>query len=163
MSVGVHIDLQPDSAILPALARLALGGNDKTQLFNEIGISLAENTRLRFSDQAGPDGTAWTPSRRAIAQGGDTLRDTGRLMASITHALLPDGVEVGTNVAYAPTLHFGATITAVSAPYLRFKIPGGGWARKKSVTIPSRQFLGVNDEDEETVLDLISAFLERPQ
>jgi phage virion morphogenesis protein len=160
MALGVRVQVSDDSAVIAALARLALDGDDKRALLDEVGITLAENARLRFSDQVSPDGTPWKPSFRAIAQGGETLRDTGLLVASITHQLLSaDAVEYGTNVPYATALHYGAEIKATNAPYLRFKIPGGGWARKKSVTLPAREFLGLSNEDEEQVVDIIDHFL----
>lgn len=160
MSLGVRVHIDPDSAVTSALARLALDRHDKFALLDQIGITLSENARLRFGDQVSPDGTPWKPSFRAIAQGGETLRDTGVLMASITHQLLSaDAVEYGTNVPYATALHYGAEIKATNAPYLRFKIPGGGWARKKSVTLPAREFLGLSNEDEEQVVDIIDHFL----
>lgn len=159
MSIGIRVQIDPDSGVLSALAKLALDRDDKTTLLDEIGINLAENARLRFTDQVDPDGQGWKPSLRAKAQGGETLRDTGRLMASITHAVSGDAVEYGTNLFYAPFLHFGADIKAVAKPYLTFKVPGGGWARKKEVTLPARPFLGLSDEDEQLVVDIIGNFL----
>jgi phage gpG-like protein len=96
-----------------------------------------------------------------LKQGGDTLRDTGALLASLTHEVLADGVAYGTNVPYAPTLHFGATIKASGSDYLTFRIPGGGWAKKREVTIPARPFIGLDGEDEQSVLGLIGDFLAR--
>lgn len=159
MSIAVRITASNDSAVLSALAQLALDRDDKTALLNEIGINLVENARLRFSDQVAPDGTPWVPSIRALNQGGDTLRDTGALLASLTHAVLADGVEYGTNVPYATTLHFGDTIRASGSNYLHFRIPGGGWARKREVVIPARPFLGLDSDDEQLVVDIIGNFL----
>jgi len=159
MSIGVRITVGDDSAVLSALSKLALDRDDKTALLNEIGVNLVENARLRFSDQVAPDGTPWQPSLRAINQGGDTLRDTGTLLASLTHAVLSEGVEYGTNVPYAATMHFGDTIRASAAPYLTFRVPGGGWAKKKEVTIPARPFLGLDSDDEQMVVDIIGNFL----
>lgn len=157
--IGIQVRVQ-DQGVLSALSRLALEDADKAALFDEIGINIAENTRYRFGQQIAPDGTAWKPSHRAENQGGETLRDTGRLLASITHNVLPDGVEVGTNVAYAAPLHYGAEIHAKNGPYLKFHIPGGGWAQKKSVTLPARPFLGLDAEDNALVTDIISHFLQ---
>lgn len=159
MSIGVRITTT-DGHALAAMAQLMMTAENKTRLFDEIGTSLAESARMRFIDQAGPDGQPWQPSVRAQRQGGETLRDKGILMNSITHVVLPDGVEYGTNVPYAGPLHFGAEIRAVNGPFLRFKIPGGGWVRKKAVTLPARPFLGLNDEDEQTVSGIITTFLQ---
>lgn len=159
MSIGARVRIEPTDAILPALSRLALDRDDKSTLLDEIGINLSENARLRFGDQVAPDGNTWAPSVRAKLQGGETLRDTGRLMGSITHIVSGDSVEYGTNVDYAAALHFGAEIKSVSGPYLTFKIPGGGWVKKKSVTLPARPFLGLSTEDEDMVIDVIDSFL----
>lgn len=158
MSLGVRINIPDDSAVLSALSQLALSGSDKTALLDEIGINLVENARLRFIDQTDPDGNPWKQSARAAAQGGETLRDTGRLMNSITHSVGSDFVEYGTNVAYAMPLHFGAEIRAVNAPYLKFKI-AGRWANVKEVTLPARPFIGLSTEDEQLVVDIIETFL----
>lgn len=50
-----------------------------------IGRYLKTSTQLRFRAQKGPDGKAWPPSQRARAEGGQTLRLTGRLRNSITY------------------------------------------------------------------------------
>jgi len=159
MSIAVRANISPDTTVLAALSQLALERDDKTSLLDEIGINLSENARVRFGDQVSPDGSTWVPSVRAKLQGGETLRDTGRLMGSITHIVSGDSVEYGTNVDYAAALHFGAEIKSVSGPYLTFKIPGGGWAKKKSVTLPARPFLGLSTEDNDMVIDVIGSFL----
>ena len=158
MSIAVRIAIK-QSSILEALVALSMDKDDKAAVLDEIGINLVENTRLRFSDQVTPEGEAWVQSLRAINQGGDTGRDTGRLLNSINHFVSGNSVEVGTNVAYAMPFHFGAHIEAKNSPWLKFQVPGGGWAQKASVDIPARPFLGISDEDEETVLDIISGFL----
>ena len=158
MSIGIRITTT-DGRALAAMAQLMMTAENKTRLFDEIGVSLTEAARLRFIDQAGPDGQPWVPSYRATNQGGETLRDKGVLMNSLTHVVLADGVEYGTNVPYAGPLHFGAEIQAVNGPFLRFKIPGGGWVSKKSVTLPARPFLGINADDEQTIADIINDFL----
>lgn len=157
MSIGAQVQIK-DEGVLVALSRLALEGSGKRELLDLIGIGEAENTRLRFVDQKGPDGVAWIPSIRAKTQGGDTLRDTGRLMNSITHRTADDFVEVGTNVLYAAMMHGGGTIKATGGGYLKFKI-GNRWSQKKSVTIPARPFLGLDSDGEQEVIGLIDQFL----
>lgn len=145
--------------MLEALGRLALDRDDKSELLGQMGTEVAENTRLRFSDGEDPEGTPWIPSWRARLQGGETMRDKGVLMNSISHIVHGDSVEVGTNVPYALPLHFGATIRAVNGPYLRFKVPGGGWVSKREVTLPARPFLGITDEDAVGITSIINHFL----
>ena len=161
MSIATRVTIKSDS-VLAVLSRLALDPTDKRGLLNDIGVGLADNTRIRFVDQRSPDGDPWVPSLRALAEGGETLRDTGRLMASITHNVLPDGVEVGTNVPYAAPLHFGATIRPTAGQYLRFPVPGAGWATVSEVELPARPFLGLDADDEQYVVDVVSQFLNTP-
>ncbi len=161
MSLAVRLTATDNGTVSAALNRLVLDASDKAELFNEIGINLVENARLRFSDEVSPDLIPWKPSHRAVNQGGKTLRDTGNLMASLTHEVLSNGVAYGTNVPYATTLHFGATIKASGTDYLTFRVPGGGWAKKREVEIPARPFIGLDTEDEQVVVDLIGAFLTR--
>lgn len=156
----VRISLQEDSALLPALARLALDKDDKADLLDELGLNLVESARLRFIDQVDPDGNPWKPSIRAQKQGGETLRNTGRLMNSLTHRVDGDSVEYGTNVDYALPLHYGADIKPVASKYLTFRIPGVGFVRKKQVILPARPILGLSQEDGEATLDIINNFLQ---
>ena len=155
--IAVRVQVK-DEGVLAALSRLHMDNDDKRELLDMIGIGEAENTRLRFVDQHAPDGQPWTPSIRATKQGGDTLRDTGRLMNSITHRVGGDYVEVGTNVFYAAMMHEGGTIHALGSGYLKFQI-AGAWAQKRSVTIPARPFLGLDADGEQEVIDLIDQFL----
>ena len=157
MSIAVQIQVK-DEGVLAVLGRLALDNDTKHELLDLIGINESENTRLRFSDQQGPDGVPWEPSLRVKLHGGDTLRDTGRLMNSITHRVGGDYVEVGTNVFYAAMMHEGGTIHALGGGYLKFQV-AGAWAQKRSVTIPARPFLGLDADGEQEVIDLIDQFL----
>jgi hypothetical protein len=69
-----------DEEVRRVLGRLLDLGRDLRPVTDEIGRTLVKNTELRFDvDQAGPDGTPWLPSLRAKLQGGQTLKDTGRL------------------------------------------------------------------------------------
>ena len=157
MSIAVRVEVKSGS-VLAALSRLSLEPDGRRELLDMIGAGEADNTRLRFSDQTGPDGVPWIPSIRARSQGGETLRDTGRLMNSITHRTASDFVEVGTNVMYAAMMHGGGTIQATGGGYLKFRI-GDRWSMKKSVTIPARPFLGLDSEGEQEVIGLIGQFI----
>ena len=72
------------------------------------------------------------------------MRQTGQLARSIHGTVNRLGKRVkatlGTNLVYAPTHEYGATIKAKNAPYLKFKI-GNQWVSTKQVKIPARPFL----------------------
>lgn len=158
MSIATRIEIADDTPIIQAMSQLMLEGSRKAELFDEIGAALVTGASLRFVDQVSPDGTPWKQSVRASQQGGDTMRNTGRLMSSLSHNVFGDAVEYGTNLEYAHVLHFGAVIKPVNGNYLTFKI-GAIWARVKQVVLPSREFLGVSNDDETEVLSIINRFL----
>ena len=134
---------------------------DHTKLMHTIGSLLESNTKDRINTGVGTDDKPWQKSWRAKMQGGTTLRDTSRLYNSITYNIVDGGkrVVVGTNVKYAPVMHFGATIKARSGKYLKFKTTMGGWAQIQSVIIPARPFLGMSVDDSQEVLFEIEEYL----
>lgn len=97
-----------------------------------------------FTGQKDPWDRPWKPSIRAEATGGQTLRKTARLQRSMTSkaalAVSPQGFEIGTNVQYAATHQYGATITPTKARTLRFKV-GKKWVLAQRVEIPARPFI----------------------
>lgn len=154
------ITIQADSSPIEAVLN-QLGNFDslKAQLFDEIGAGLESSVHNRFLTGTGVDGNPWKISWRAKLQGGETLRDTGRLMNSYTHNVLSSGVEVGTDVAYAPHLHYGATILPKNGQYITFAV-GGQYRKVKQSIIPPRTQLGLDAEDEVMVLDIVGSFID---
>ena len=154
------IIIQADSSPIEAVLK-QLGSFDslKAQLFDEIGAGLVNSIQHRFLTGTGVDGNPWKISWRAKLQGGETLRDTGRLMNSYTHNVLSSGVEVGTDVAYAPHLHYGATILPKNGQYITFAV-GGQYRKVKQSILPPRTQLGLNAEDEAMVLDIVGSFID---
>lgn len=134
---------------------------DHSKLMHNIGSVLEHNTKQRINTGIGTDDKPWQKSWRAKMQGGTTLRDTSRLYNSIKYTVLDGGrrVVVGTNVAYAPVMHFGATIRAKAGKYLKFKTTMGGWAQIQSVIIPPRPFLGMSVDDSQEILFEIEEYL----
>lgn len=154
------ITIQADSSPIEAVLK-QLGNFDslKNQLFEEIGAGLVNSIQHRFLTGTGVDGNPWKISWRARMQGGETLRDTGRLMNSYTHNVLSSGVEVGTDVAYAPHLHYGATILPKNGQYITFAV-GGQYRKVKQSILPPRTQLGLDAEDEAMVLDIVGSFID---
>lgn len=154
------ITIQADSSPIEAVLK-QLGSFDslKSQLFDEIGAGLVDSVQHRFLTGTDVNGNPWKISWRARMQGGETLRDTGRLMNSYTHNVLSSGVEVGTDVAYAPHLHYGATILPKNGQYITFAV-GGQYRKVKQSILPPRTQLGLNAEDEAMVLDIVGSFID---
>lgn len=101
--------------------RLPLGG-DMTPAMQNLARVLKTGALMRFRSQEGPDGTAWTPSRRVADGGGQTLSLSGRLRRSLTTASSRTTATVGTNDIRAAIHHFGGTIRAKKGPFLSIPI-----------------------------------------
>lgn len=119
-------------------------------LSNVAAEAAREELARSFAEGVDPWDRPWKPSMRAVLEGGQTLSDTGRLRRSFTHRAWPDGFAIGTNVLYAATHQYGATITPKRAKALRFRLPGGRgkrkggkgrWVTVKQVQIPARPFI----------------------
>jgi len=116
---------------------------------------LAEEARtqalLGFEQSRDPYGEPWKP----VARGGQPLLDTGRLHNSLRPVSSPNGFTISTNVKYAATHQYGATIKAKrpgiigralgrKGKPLTFKVGPPGkqvWRSKYEVKIPRRQFM----------------------
>ena len=141
-----------------ALGRAAQKMKNRKEMMDSVGEALVSGTIRRFADEEGPDGEKWKPSRRALAQGGQTLVDTGRLRNSIDYAATPDKVMVGTNLPYALIHQKGGTITPKTRKHLKFK-GANGWATVDKVSIPPRPFIGISNEDMEEAKATVAAFM----
>ena len=113
------------SAIAPWISALSTALLVNTRpLLAEIGEIVLSQAQDSFENQAAPDGAPWEPSQRALATGGQTLVDSGQLLASLGVAVLPEAVEVGSNKVYAAIHQFG-----------------GKAGRGRAVEIPARPYL----------------------
>ena len=157
MAVRLTLDLD-DAPAADGLARLIDLGEHLDPILGGIGGILEQSARDRIGvTNLGPDGTPWTPSRRARRKaGGRTLWDTGRLVASLTHSVSGGSVSVGSGVIHAGVHQFGATIRPKTARALSFVGADGTRRTVKSVTIPARPYLGVSAEDRDDILDLLA-------
>lgn len=131
---------------------------DKAGLMNAIAEGLRTSTVERFGEEESPEGRKWEASIRARSEGGKTLQDTNVLMNSIRSEADSTGASIGTNTVYAATHQFGdtRTIRAKNGKYLHFRI-GERWVNVPAVTveIPARPFLGVSEEDEKEIMELL--------
>lgn len=143
-------------------------------LMLEIGEEIADSTMRRFATSTGPDGERWAPNtettilRYLEGSGGvygkkdgrltrkgagvvmgkkPLIGETRNLSSTIDYQLDGDlSVMVGTPAIYGAVQQFGAE---------RGSLGGGSpWG-----DIPARPFLGLSDEDEQTILDLVASYL----
>jgi phage virion morphogenesis protein len=134
-------------------------------LMEVAGAVLENSVRERFRTGSGPGGVPWPPSRRVAQGGGRTLVDKGGLESSIASEASVNRVEVGViaktrSAKFAHVHQFGATITPKKGPYLAFRGADGHMVFAKSVTIPARPFLGIDQEDRQDLVDAWTAYLE---
>ncbi|SAI74571.1 Mu-like prophage protein gpG [Bordetella ansorpii] len=162
-------------ALDAALTRLGALGRSPRPMFQAFANYGENSTRLRFERQAGPDGAAWKPSRRAAKTGGKTLILSRRLLRSITSVYGGDFAAWGSNVVYAPIHQLGGVIErAPHSVRVRLRTDARGsllrqagakklavFARDRhtrareswhevqayKIRMPARPFLGVNRED----------------
>lgn len=155
---AIQTNLSGDTEEL--LKRLSsLGKIKKRGMLSAIADGLRSTTVDRFTTERDPQGRKWQDSIRASETGGKTLTDTSQLKDSIRSEVTDNGIAVGTNDIRAATLQYGdtRTIRAKNGRYLAFQV-GGKWRNVESVTIhiPARPFLGISEEDEQEIQDIIN-------
>lgn len=128
-----------------------------------IGVELVGSTHMRFVTQTDPDGQAWRALNTEYAaekRNSWILTESGRLRDSINSQASADEVRIGTNVIYAAAHQFGAEIKPKNASHLFFRI-GGNLVVTDSVTLPDRPFLGISDQDETSIAEIVFDFVDR--
>lgn len=108
---------------------------------------LAQELETITADNFDSESFGGSPWARKKWGGGKTLTNTGELRDSITSRASSHTAEIGTNLVYARIHHYGGTIQAKNKPHLVFATPNG-FARVKSVDLPSRPFLPVSPSGE---------------
>ena len=141
------------------LARAKREAVNLTTAMDRISELMLENVNRRFANEVGVSGVPWKRSRRAIEDGGKTLRDKGFLQRSIDRRSGPDFAEVGVEgggpqVTYAAIHQFGGTITPKNKKALSF---GGRLVSK--VVMPARPYLGFDPEEREDIEAILSRHL----
>jgi phage gpG-like protein len=151
-----------------------------------VQSSIEENFKQngRFGSGRFGGGTQrWKVSRRAKAQSGQTLQDTGQLAASVrvnVHAgSTPKDIviEMGSNKPYAAIHHFGGNIpvTDKMKNYFKYRFYNAGNKQDKAkwgglskyaehnsiIKMPARPFLVLQDEDVSRINKKIIEFIGR--
>lgn len=160
-----------DRSIIAALRQIAGRLGDVGPGLKAIGETLSESTKRRFETSTGPDGEKWssnspvtimqylgayknsfTKAGRLSSKGADRVMakrpligETRSLFSTITWTISGSSVLIGSPMIYAGVQQFGANAHAFGSS------PWGD--------IPARPFLGVSDDDEHDILDLMSKFL----
>jgi len=196
----IRIELKSDG-LRETLARLEGRLSNFAMPLEEVGLYMVSSTIRKIKSNIPPPNS---PLTQKVKGGNLTLRDTGRLMSSITYRKGPDYVAIGTNVKYARIQQLGGTITPKRAKKLAIPasaetrnimrkhgasvraalggLKSSGWriwfreksimgvkskgkpevlfVRKKSVKIPARPFLKVDDADRRVIVNIFRRYLE---
>ena len=145
-------DIQGLARLVTRIRKMATDAQRVERPLRAAGELMRRSIEQNFRAQGRPaKWQALAPStrarrRRGRGRGGpQILIDTARLKNSIGYCVMTEGVEVGTNVRYAPRQHFG--------------YPGGkGRGRSKT---PARPFLMVQDEDIPAIGEIFKRHLGR--
>lgn len=131
-----------DFAELAALrAKLARVGQDGLKrVSKQVAIEAQALVTDSFARGVSPDGVAWAPLK---VRAGQPLRDTGRLLASLTPQDTGSGFVISTDVVYAALHQQGGTIRTKRKRALYSAKAGRFFG--VSVTIPARPFLPTGD------------------
>ena len=122
----------------------------------EIGDILVQSTQNRFGTKIAPSGATWAPNSPvtvAIKGHGSQLRGESKALGDTIHPQL-DGtkaVEVGSNMIYSAVQQFGQLKGASGSTRRGAPIPWGD--------IPPRPFVGVSQEDEERITEIMADYL----
>lgn len=146
-----------DTKIQSALGRLLALGRNAAPVMQDIAMLGENSTRMRFRTQKGPDGVSWKKSLRAQITGGRTLTKDGHLGNSISSDYGADFAMWGVNRIYAAIHQLGGEIRAKAGGALKIPLTGGGFVLVKSVKMPARPYLGVNDDNERDILGLLES------
>lgn len=161
MSDGFPVSFELREDVTAALDALARAGVELRTPMKDIAGHLADTTRDRFETQTSPAGVPWKKSERAIADGGQTLVDSGDLLASIAERWGDDFAEAGPEASgggavYAGIHQDGGTIRAKNGKALSF-----AGRLVASVTIPKREYVGFTDENADYAVATLAGHLAR--
>ena len=129
-----------DSALRAALARLAQAGADLRAPFATFGEHLDLVARERWDHQVAPDGSPWQDLKRATWRRKRTnqiLVESRDLRDTLRYVPDADELAFGTDRLYGATHQFGADERG----------------------IPARPFLGITDEDEIELTEILKDWL----
>ena len=129
--------LETKLTIAPAWLKLAVFHLPMDKVGKRLHTSALQN----YNQQRSPAGIPWIPSLRAEKEGGKTLIDTGLMLASLTYVSGADWAEVGypRGAKNIPAwLHYGV----------------------RQNNLPSREHLGVREEDQTVIDDIMQRYFE---
>jgi len=135
-------------AVERAIQDLINKGVDLTAPMKSIGEEMINRTQQRFRDKEAPDGTPWadnSPVTEKRKGHGRVLEgESNELAKQFSYSAASNSVEWGSLMVYAAMMNWGGT--KAEFPHLWGDIPG-------------REFIGLNDDDEDEVLAILADHL----
>ena len=114
----------------------------------EAAVIIESQTKRRISeDKTGPDGDPWRDWSASYAQ----TRHSG-------HSLLQGNNSLLTSIAFDQ--QGGQTLVGSDLPYAAIHQFGGEAGRNKAVTIAARPYLGLSDDDQRELEDILSDYIQ---
>ncbi|NNG44982.1 phage virion morphogenesis protein [Pseudoalteromonas sp. NEC-BIFX-2020_002] len=147
---GASIDISTEgaTAVSDVLTQLVKNLDNLAPALGNVGEHLMLTHRDHFDEQRSPDGDPWQAlspdyakskkkNKDKILRLNDILRDT------FAYNVGDESLEFGTNMEYAAIHQFGGTSDMIP----------------RLAVIPARPFLGLSQDDEKEVIEILSDFL----
>lgn len=172
-----------NTKILKKIKFMIKATEDLSYPLMRISHMMKIDIQTNFDKQQSYDGIPWKRSKRAILQGGVTLKNTGRLYGSFKYKSGKNFARVGTNVKYARTLNQGVekgefgtkTITVKTFKRRVYKLTKKGKKSKRATKvqvkehqrtinipwgdIPGYKFMGISEQSKEKYIEEIKDFI----
>ena len=113
----------------------------------DIGEELLQSTDARFRREQGPDGAPWAPLKPA------TLRQKKRTKRPFI--LQEEGLRGGLRGSINYRIHGTQLSLGSPLPYARIHQLGGQAGQGHAVRIPARPYLGVSEDDQAAINEII--------
>lgn len=147
---GAYIEISPTgfANVAEILIEVIAKVENLSPVLGDIGEYLQLSHREHFDNQQGPDGQSWQTlspnylkqkpkNAHQILRLNDIMRDT------LAYHVDPDELVFGSNMEYAAIHQFGGTSDM----------------KPQLAAIPARPFLGLSNQDEQEVIEILKAFL----
>lgn len=150
----IRIDLLGGEAVRARIRAAGDAFENPHPVLARIGEYLVGTTKERFRTERDPSGAPWAPLSEAMRRRKRKNRDRiltleGYLGSQISWRASRDELLVGSDRVYAGTHQFGAKKGQYGKTSRGSPIPWGD--------IPARPLLGLSDDDERVVLDMMSS------
>ncbi len=162
-----EIDLFDENGLGIAFREAIGRGKDLTPVLTIAGSVMENSIRNRFDTGVGPGNVPWPISERANYQGGKTLVDSGGLEGSVRSEVSDDSVTTGIDgltesARYAYVHQNGMVIKPKKGDFLVFPAPDGTLRFARSVRIPARPMVGIDENDLTDLEDAFLAYAQEP-